>query len=115
VRQFSAIQSWKNLCKYLHECPIEPFLKGEVDRWTSETPEAIAVHDWVLKNDDAVRHRLQIIAADPKQKGVAVARMLMKLGFEISIGSTKFQNGETRWSFRNRYHNNGQKRKKEKA
>ncbi|NJL19770.1 MAG: hypothetical protein HC895_01430 [Leptolyngbyaceae cyanobacterium SM1_3_5] len=68
--------------KLLAECPLAPFIRGEVPEWGDHTPEAIAVQDWALRYKSQFWRyfKLTIKANHSPQK--TVNKILRKVGIE---------------------------------
>lgn len=69
--------------KLLHECPLQPFIDGKVQRFDNNTDEAIAVHQWALLHNRQFRRHLRITVSENHTPVQTVNKLLRKLGFEI--------------------------------
>lgn len=66
--------------KLLHDCPLEPFIKGEVLEWCDTTLEAIAVHQWALLHARQFRRYLRLTIKEEHSPVKTVNKLLKHLG-----------------------------------
>jgi hypothetical protein len=69
--------------KLLHECPLQPFIDGKLQRFDNNTTEAIAVHQWALLHNRQFRRHLRITVSENHTPVQTVNKLLRKLGFAI--------------------------------
>ncbi|PSB30173.1 hypothetical protein [Stenomitos frigidus] len=80
--------------KLLHECPLHPFIDGNVLEWDSATPEAIAVHEWALLHARQFRRYLRLTITPKHTPTQTVNKLLRKLGYEADQVSRKGKRGD---------------------
>lgn len=82
--------------RLLHDCPLAPFITGQVDRWQNETPEALAVKDWAVLHSVQLRRALRIVVKDDHTPCQVVNKLLKKLGFICEEIAKPGKRGEKR-------------------
>lgn len=65
----------------LAECPLEPFVTGEVGEWGDDTAQAIAVKNWALERKEKIQRSCRK-TIKPTQGAAAIVNKLLK---EIGI------------------------------
>lgn len=68
--------------KLLNECPLQPFICGEVEFYTNDSLEAIAVKDWALLHNRQFRRYLRLTIKEEHTPVKVVNKILRKLRFE---------------------------------
>lgn len=91
IHQLSVVSAQ---AKLLNECPLKPFIDGEVTDWDNNTPEGIAVHQWALLHARQFRRYLRLTIKEEHEPVKTVNKLLRKLGFEVEKVSRKGSRGE---------------------
>ncbi|MCY6492331.1 PriCT-2 domain-containing protein [Leptolyngbya sp. GGD] len=68
--------------KLLNECPLKPFIDGEIDHYTNDSSEAIAVKDWALFHARQFDRYLRLKIKPEHSPVKVVNKILRKLGFD---------------------------------
>lgn len=67
----------------LHDCPLQPFIQGEVEKWTNHSPEAQAVHEWAVLHARQLWRYLRLTVKSEHRPVKTVNKLLRSLGLEV--------------------------------
>jgi len=68
--------------KLLNECPLHPFILGEIEYYSNDSPEAISVKDWALLHARQFKRYLRLNVKEEQSPVKVVNKILRKLGFD---------------------------------
>lgn len=80
--------------KLFNECPLEPFVKGEVQKWSNDSPEAIAVQEWAISQAGEIKQYLGLTIKPEHTPTKIVNKFLRKLGFECNLAKRRGGRGK---------------------
>jgi len=69
----------------LNQCPLEPFISGQVKQWANTTPQAIAVKEWALFRAKQLKQYLRLIVKPEHSPIQVLNKLLKRLGFECKL------------------------------
>lgn len=69
--------------KLLHECPLQPFIEGEIKQWDNNTQAAIAVKEWCVLHRHQFRRYLRLQISEAQTPVQVLNKLLRHFGYEV--------------------------------